>query len=284
MMLVFITALLAACASAIGLFAGGGPGPRSFTTLQGSQTELYGRGLYRNDTAFKAPIFRGTDAVFLFLGVPVLIIAALRARRGGPQRLLVLAGLLLCFLYNGISLTFGAAYNTLYLVYAALFATSFWALALTLRSLDMAELQSLVDADGPRKSTAAFLLLASLSPLVWLIEIVVGLGSGTAPASLGSYSTDVTTALDLGLITPACILAAIQVLRRRALGYILGILLLELLVLIGLAIIGQSAMQLMEGITLSPDQLAAFVLPFLVLSGLAIIFLRRLLGALRPRG
>jgi hypothetical protein len=279
--LIVAVALLSVTVSVAGLFSAGGEGPRHYTTVRGGDVELYGRGIYRNDTAFKAPVFRGTDAVFLAVAVPALLAALIRSRRRGLRGQLLLAGLLGCFLYNGASMTFGAAFSSLYLVYSALFATSFWALAALLRRIDHSRLQSRVDSDRPRKGTAVFLFIASLSPLVWLIDIVTGLATGQAPSTLGSYSTDVTTALDVGIITPASILAGVLILKRRGLGYVLADLLLVLLVLIGLVVLGQTVMQIIDGIALSPALLVAYVLPFVALSAIAVFFLRGLLAPLR---
>ena len=45
-------------------------------------SSIYGKGLYRYDSSFKAPIFRGTDAVLLFLGIPFFIFSLIQANRG----------------------------------------------------------------------------------------------------------------------------------------------------------------------------------------------------------
>lgn len=74
-----LVAVLALISSAAGLFWTGGGESFPFTTLHGEQVEIYGRGLYRYDWAFKAPILRGTDAIILFLAIPVLIVAILLA-------------------------------------------------------------------------------------------------------------------------------------------------------------------------------------------------------------
>ena len=81
-LLTLLVAIFAIAYSGIGLFSKGGPGPHDFVTLHGQTVEIYGQGIYRNDAAFKAPIFRGTDAVTLFLCVPVLLIALFWYRHG----------------------------------------------------------------------------------------------------------------------------------------------------------------------------------------------------------
>ena len=48
--------------------------PFSFTTLRGQTVEIYGQGVYRNDTVFSAAGFKGTDVVTLLVSLPFLAI------------------------------------------------------------------------------------------------------------------------------------------------------------------------------------------------------------------
>ena len=117
---------------------------------------------------------------------------------------------------------------------------------------------------------AIFVMIAGLSPLVWLIEPIVTTLTGGIPSSLDSCTTDITAILDAGIITPACFLAGISLLRRKPIGYFLSSTLLILLVLIGLIIIAQTMMQLLDGVVLSTAEIIAFVVPFVSLSLVAI--------------
>ena len=56
---------------------GGGPGPSTHTAVQGADVDIYGRGLYRNDSTFRAAGNHGTDAVTLGIGLPLLAASAL---------------------------------------------------------------------------------------------------------------------------------------------------------------------------------------------------------------
>jgi len=51
-------ALLASIYASVGLFWQDDGTPFTFTTLHGETVEMYGQGIYRNDAAFRAPIFR----------------------------------------------------------------------------------------------------------------------------------------------------------------------------------------------------------------------------------
>jgi hypothetical protein len=266
--------LLALVASGAGLFSRGGSGPSSFTTLHGQDVELYGRGVYRFDTSFKAPIFRGTDAILLFIGVPLLLVAAWLYGRGSLRGGLLLLGTLTCFLYNATSMALGAAYNNLFLLYVAYFSTSLYAFILAFTAIDLQSLPEHIAARMPHRGLAVFIFIAGLSPLVWLVPVVDALLKGLpAPDGLQSYTTDITTVLDVGIIVPTCLLTGVLLLRRQPLGYPLVSSLLTLLVLIGLIVAGQTVMQTLDGIVLTPGEFAAFVTPFVGLSLIAAGFL-----------
>ncbi len=80
-----LIAALALIAAGSGLFWQAAGSPFMFTTLRGQTVEMYGRGLYRFDTRFMGAGNRGTDAVTLVLGIPLLIVATLRYRRGSTR-------------------------------------------------------------------------------------------------------------------------------------------------------------------------------------------------------
>ena len=122
----------------------------------------------------------------------------------------------------------------------------------------------------PRIWIAVFLFIAGLSVLVWLMDIVVALTSGTFPPTLGPYTTEATYILDLGIILPTAYLAGVLVLRRNPWGTLLASILITVNVTIGLVVVSQSIMQAMDGIFLAPAQYAAYVAPFTILSLVAV--------------
>lgn len=267
--LALLVAVFAATYAGIGLFSRGGEGPYEFTSLHGQTVEIYGQGIYRNDAAFRAPIFRGTDAATLFVCVPVLLIAIAFYRRGSLRGGLLLAGMLAYFLYNSASLAFGAAYNNILLLYIASFSLSFFALALAIHSIDLDTLAARTSPKLPRVWIAVFLFLAGMSVMVWLIDIISALTTNGVPANLGPYSTEATYALDLGIILPAAFLAGVLVLRRSPWGTLLASILITVNVSIGLVVASQSIMQALDGIILKPAEYAAYVAPFVTLSLIA---------------
>ena len=272
-LLTLLVAILAIAYTVIGLFSNGGPGAHEFTSVHGQTVEIYGQGIYQNDASFRAPIFRGTDAVVLFVCVPVLLIALAWYRRGSLRGGLLLTSMLAFFLYNSASMAFGAAYNNILLLYIISFSLGFFATILAFQNIDLETLAARTSPKLPRIWIAVFLFIAGLSLLVWLMDIVVALLSGTVPLTLGPYTTEATYVIDLGIILPTVYLAGILVLRRNPLGTMLASILITVNVTIGLVVASQSIMQALDGIFLTPAQYAAYVAPFVTLSLIAIVLI-----------
>ena len=69
---------------------------------------------------------------------------------------------------------------------------------------------------------AIFMIVVGLGlALIWLSDAVAAAIANRPPAGLGPYTTIVTYTLDIGIIAVACIVAAVQLFRRAALGYLL---------------------------------------------------------------
>src|SRR4029450_14075606 len=76
----------------VGLLATGGVTPRTVTSVHGELVELYGTGVYDDDTVFKGAGNRGSDLVTLLLAVPLLLAATAVYRRGSLRGALLLSG------------------------------------------------------------------------------------------------------------------------------------------------------------------------------------------------
>ena len=265
-LLSILVLVLAIVQSGVGLFYQDGGSPFDFTNLRGQTIHMSGQGIYRDDPSFNAPIQRGTDAITLFLFVPLLLIALYLYQRGSMRGRLLLAGVLASFLYNAASLAFGAAYNALFLVYVAFFAASLFAFLLVAASIDLPDLASRVSSAAPRRGLAILLFVAGLGLcFAWLPDILAGLPQGWN-AGLASYTTMATDVLDLGIILPSTVLAGVLLLRRVPLGYLLAAILTIMLILIGVVITAQTVAQTLAGITLGVGEFIGKAGSFMLLS------------------
>jgi hypothetical protein len=269
--LAILIVILAVVAAGAGLFWQDGGSSFTFKTLRGQSAEIYGRGLYRYDSVFTGAGFKGQDAVTLFLGAPLLVLTTVLYRRGSLRGGLLLTGVLAYFLYVYASMAVGAAYNNLFLVYVALFSASFFAFVIAFTSIDLQALPASTLSSLPRRGPAAFMFAGGLVTLiVWGGPLVGALIQNQPVPLLDSYTTMVTYALDLALITPSCFIAGALILRRDPLGYRLAFPLLGLIVLLMFVIPANTASQVTAGISYSLPEIIGPIGGFLVLGLLAV--------------
>ncbi len=243
----------------------------TFTTLRGETAEIYGRGLYYYDTIFAAAGYRAVDLTLLAFGLPALVACTLLYRRGSLRGGLLLTGVLAYFLYAYVSYAFGAAYSRLFLVYVALFSLIFFAFVITFTSIDLRSLPSTVLADLPRTGPAIFMILAGVATsVIWLVPLIGSMLQDRPPDLLYSYTTMVTDALDVALITPLNLLSGILILRRKPLGYRIAFPLLGIILLLIPQIILGTLFQLRAGVEYSPGEIIGPISGFVILGLFAV--------------
>jgi hypothetical protein len=274
--MVVLILLLALLAASIGVFyQGGGAGPFDFTTVRGDVVEVYGRGIYRYDGADLVAQAVPQDMVTLVIGIPLLAVALLLYRRNSLRGKLLLGGTLAYFLYTYTSLAIGSAFNPLFLVYVALFSLSLYGFIMAMLAVDLPSLPGAFGDRLPRKTLAVFLFFcAAFLILAWLGRIVPALLSGTTPMGMSTSTTLFIQVMDLGIIVPMMILAGVQLLRRRPIGYLLtGVGILKFMTM-GLALDAMILGQYLAGVPLSVAEAAIFILISAVSAGMAVVVLR----------
>jgi hypothetical protein len=179
---------------------------------------------------------------------------------------LLLTGTLAYFLYNYASMAFGAAYNEMFLAYVAIVSASLFGVIAAFASFDLEQLPRHVDARLPRWVIALYLIaVAKFLVIAWAGDVAWSLATGHTPKALGAYTTVVTYVLDLAVVAPTLIVAAILLLRRSALGLLLASTMLTLMFTIGAALIAQSATIVLAGVVLTRGEIVGLVISFGVL-------------------
>lgn len=266
--------MLALVATLAGLFWPGGDGAWTFTTQRGLEVEMYGRGLYQRDSLLFGAGNRGTDAVILVVGIPLLAMATVLYRRGSFRGGLLLLGTQAWFLYAYSSYALTVALNGLFLVYVALFSASLWALILTARSFDIDALAAHISEATPRRALGIFLLAsAAITLAIWLMEPLAALVTGEVPDILQTWNTLFTNALDMAVIVPAAAVAGWLVLRGDALGYLIALPLLVIEAVLAPMIVAQTISQLEAGYDFTTAEIVGPIAGFTVLALIAIWFL-----------
>lgn len=161
------------------------------------------------------------DLVALPLAI-ALLLALGPARRGSWAAVMVWAGSLGYLVYGYTLFSFDRVFTALYPAYIAIMSLSIFSLILLLGGLDAAEFRRQVRPGMPVRLIAVVLFSPAILIVPWIAGLVEAVASGVPSLYNG------VVVLDLGLLIPACLAAAIQIWRRQTWGFILsGVLLVK---------------------------------------------------------
>jgi hypothetical protein len=186
--------------------------------------------VYVGDIA-TAAMLRGYDVVTLIVVVPALFLAWVRARGGSEWARLIMASLLLYLAYTYAYYLFGTGFNDLLLLHTVVFSGSLAALILSLVSLDPDRLVVGFSTRTPVRAVATVLgVLAVALGGMWLAVCVNYLLSESPPTGSALVETDTVVklgiVLDLTVLVPLYLVAAVLLWRRRPWGFVLATLVL----------------------------------------------------------
>jgi len=177
--------------------------------------------------------------------------------------------------YTYASMAFLTAFNTLFIVYVALFSLSLFGFILALSSLDPQDVADRMSERFPRRVVIWFLILvAGFLSLAWLGLVVPPSLQGSAPAGLDAYTTMVIQVLDLGVIVPTALITAVLLWRQRPWGFLLAAVLLVKIITMGAALISMIIVQLLAGVAVDPVVTVIFAIICVVGIALGILTLR----------
>lgn len=256
--LIIIGALIAALSGLISL-ENTSAIPDSFVSLYGEQVILDGNGLYARDSVSCAAQARGQDWVTLLVGIPLLGVGILLARKGNLHGRMLQAGALGYFLYTYGSYSYLSMYNSLFLLYVALFGMSLYGFVISLRLFGPEEILRALKPRFPRRFLGGYLIgMGILLALMWIARIIPSLLAGLPPVGLEHYTTLVIQASDLAVVVPAAIITGVLLLKKRALGATLaGVLFIKLLTM-ALALFAMMLMMARSGVTLAIAEVVIF--------------------------
>lgn len=127
----------------------------------------------------------------------------------------------------------------MFLAYCGVLGLSFYCLAGGFAALPVGEIARRYAPRTPVKTAAIVLLLMGVVIVFhWLSEIVPALLGGRVPQAVreSGLLTEAVAVLDLAFGAPACLIAAILLLRRKPMGFVLGPVVLTFLALSSLVL------------------------------------------------
>ena len=191
-----------------------------------------------------------SDILDLCLILPTLVVTTIFARRGSLWALPVWIGTLGYLAYNFVIYTLEVHFNAMFPAYCAVMGLSFYGLVGVREHIMPDEVAKKYGPGAPRRSMAAAFLLRALSAAAGeLKEIVMAIRAGQIPAGAAAAGqfTDPIHVLDLCFLLPALVIAAVMLLRRIGMGFMLAPALCVVLILISVEVAAMVVVMVQRG-------------------------------------
>lgn len=170
------------------------------------------------DPAWVRAAWYGNDWVTLLVGVPMMSVALLLARRGSSRGLLLWFGMLGYAGYNYAFYLFGADLNVFFPIYLVSLVICAAALILALSRVSTCELSAAIAPETPHRLIGGYLAVLAVGlSAVWLI-VWAGYVFAGRPTPVEPEAFKLVAALDLGLMVPALAVGGLLLWKRRPRG------------------------------------------------------------------
>lgn len=198
------------------------------------------------------------DTISLLAGV-LLIPVMVWSLRGSVRAFLVWTGILLYAAYFYAFYCFDYVYTPVYPLYLVIMGVATYSLIGLLAGADSAALAATIRPQMPVRLLAIILAIPVLFVPIWLSRIFAHI------ATQQRGEADLVFVLDLAFLIPGLLLAAVQLWRRRPLGYLLSGMLLAKCLITGVLLTSGSLLQMLAGIHVAAEEMALYV--FLAVAG-----------------
>lgn len=251
--LVLLIAVLSGFAASMGIFFESGSGPYEITSMHGQKVVLSGKGLYRDMPADVAIQGQAQDYITLFLAIPFVLIMLYRSRFADLRSVLLLSGTLGYFLLTYVFYLNMAAFNQLFLVYAALAGLSFFAFYLSTKRINREQLISVLSKSRKALPGWVLIIIPVMIGMLWLNIVLPPLADGTIyPKELQNFTTLIVQGNDLGLMLPISFVLGVLYLKRRPDGLVFAPVYLVFLCFLMLALIAKIVGMSATGVPVGP--------------------------------
>ena len=186
-------------------------------------------------------------------------------------------GLLLYVAYYYAFYCFGYLYTVFYPLYVALLGLAVYSLAGLLGAVDATTFARHAGPRLPVRLVAGVLGLTVVFIPLWLMQIAQGIRTQQVT------ETALVFVLDLSILIPAALYAAVQIWRRRPQGYLVGGVMIFKAAASGILLTGGSLRQLALGYTVGPD-FGMYIFLAVVGSLALVLYMRHLQPEPIPQG
>jgi hypothetical protein len=226
--------------------------------------------IYRPFLSETLGAFQFFQDLLSLLFAPLLLVVMVYTQRGSLRAFVLWAGLLIYVAYYYAFYCFGFVYTVFYPLYLLLMGLATYSLIGMLTSVDLPRFRQHVGNQMPVRLISGVLAMTLLFIPIWLSIMFQGIRTQQAG------TTDLVFVLDLPFLIPACVLAAVQIWRRRPLGYLLSGPLLFKATVSGILLTGGEFLKMQWGLPPALDQLAMYLFLAVVGSIGLVLYMRNL--------
>jgi len=234
---------------------------------------------YARDSASMAAQGVGQDLVDLFFVVPLLLVSLIFVRRNDRTAYYLFGGTVFYIMYSFIIYGFGVHFNFLFLLYCFILGLSLYLFILVVLELSGMDVESWYGPKTPIRFCSIYLILVALMfYALWLKDIVPSLFGNNVSTALAESDLLVNPVhvIDIAFALPGLILAAVFLLRKHRLGYVLAPIALVFIIILAVALTGMVIMLKVRGISEDMSVAGIFVVLAVFSSVLLVLFLKNI--------
>ena len=227
---------------------------------------------YERDAASMAAQGIGQDLVDLLLVAPLLLVSLAFMLKESKAAFYIYGGTVFYILYSFIIYNFGVHFNRLFLLYCLTLGLSLYAFIVFMVDFTKRDVKSWFTGNVPVRTVGIYLIIvAVVFYLLWLKDLVPAVLTNSIPKSVSDYDLLVNPVhvIDIAIALPGLIIAAVLMMKKHRLGFVLAPLCLVFTVLLAIALAGMVVMLQVRGI--SDDISVAGI--FVVIAAISLVFL-----------
>lgn len=278
----FLCVILACSAivlSIIGLYESNEAATVLVNNVYGQQVELYGKGVYAYNSTLTVSSRLGADWMGILGGVFFLFLCFNKGEKSWVNVLKTAQSTM--FIYYFACLTFSISMNRLYLCYVfSLGLSVLLSIHLVSKYFKYIGVKKEAKTNKNAGISRCLAISGGTTIVIWLSMIIPCLISQNYGELLGVLTTEVTYAIDLGLLCPLMIICAKWIRNKNDNGYKLAPILLYILFSVGPMVILQNFYCIKLGIDIPLTALIGTVLSFVFMGIFAIVYLKKSIGFL----
>jgi len=245
-----------------------------------SYAGIFVESTYARENALYAAQGIGQDIVNLFIGVPILLIAAFFAWRKSKLGLLIWSGTIFYLAYSYTIYSFGLHFNNLFLAYCTILGLSFYSLIYFVIISLKEDISEWFETKVSTKSTGIFLIvIAILFYLIWFSEIIPAILTNVTPKSIieSGLLINPVHVLDIAICLPALIITGIALIKKKNIGFFLAPTMMIFCIFMAIAIAAMAFVMKAKGLETN----LSLTIIFGLITFISSIFLHRYLRKLK---